>query len=35
LVAYQERKCDEIARPLLDEKIPRGMVPFVQVPLIV
>jgi len=29
LVAYQERKRDEILHPFLDEKIPLGMVPFV------
>jgi CRISPR-associated protein Cas1 len=30
LVAYQERKRDDILHPFLDEKIPLGMVPFVQ-----
>ncbi len=34
LIAYQERKRDEIAHPFLDEKIPLGMVPFVQAQLL-
>ncbi len=34
LVAYQERKRDEIAHGFTDEKIPLGMVPFVQAQLL-
>jgi CRISP-associated protein Cas1 len=34
LVAYQERKRDEILHPFIDEKIPLGMVPFVQAQLL-
>ena len=34
LVAYQERKRDDILHPFLDEKIPLGMVPFVQAQLL-
>jgi CRISPR-associated protein Cas1 len=34
LIAYQERKRDEIAHPFLDEKVPLGMVPFVQAQLL-
>ena len=30
LVAYQERKRDEILHPYLNEKIPVGLIPFVQ-----
>jgi CRISPR-associated protein Cas1 len=34
LVAYQERKRDEILHPFIDERIPLGMVPFVQAQLL-
>jgi CRISPR-associated protein Cas1 len=34
LVAYQERKRDDIAHSFIDEKIPLGMVPFVQAQLL-
>ena len=34
LVAYQERKRDEVLHPFLDEKIRLGMVPFVQAQLL-
>jgi CRISP-associated protein Cas1 len=34
LVAYQERKRDEILHPFIDEKIPLGMAPFVQAQLL-
>jgi CRISP-associated protein Cas1 len=30
LVAYQERKQDEVTHPLLEQPIPLGLVPFVQ-----
>lgn len=30
LIAYQERKRDEIVHPFLNEKIPVGLIPFVQ-----
>lgn len=34
LVAYQERKRDEILHPFINEKVPLGMVPFVQAQLL-
>ena len=34
LVAYQERKRDEIFHPFIEEKIPLGMVPFLQAQLL-
>jgi CRISPR-associated protein Cas1 len=34
LVAYQKRKQEEIVHPFLQEKIPFGMVPFVQATLL-
>jgi CRISPR-associated protein Cas1 len=34
LVAYQKRKQEEMVHPYLQEKIPFGMVPFVQATLL-
>lgn len=34
LVAYQKRKQEEMVHPFLEEKIPFGMVPFVQATLL-
>ena len=34
LVAYQERKKDEITHPFMQEKIPLGLVPFAQATLL-
>jgi CRISPR-associated protein Cas1 len=34
LVAYQKRKQEEMLHPFLQEKIPFGMVPFVQATLL-
>ena len=30
LIAYQERKKDEITHPFIDEKINVGLIPYVQ-----
>ena len=34
LVAYQKRKQEEMVHPFLQERIPFGMVPFVQATLL-
>ena len=34
LVSYQERKKDEITHPFIQEKIPLGLVPFIQATLL-
>jgi CRISPR-associated protein Cas1 len=34
LVAYQKRKQDEVQHPVLDQKVPLGLVPHIQARLL-
>ena len=34
LVAYQKRKQEEIVHPFIEERVPFGMIPFVQATLL-